>query len=790
LIEEKCNKLIMKEGIKLPSELLIMPLRNSVFFPSAIMPLTIGRTKTVQLIEEVAINKSLFGVVAQKRSEINDPRFNDIYGTGTLARIIKLYKFENERFNLIVEGISRLKITKFIKENPYIVGNTVSLFDEFEATMELETLVVNLKNAAREVIDLLPEIPIMAKQLLDSVSSPGHLADLITANIDATIEEKQDVLESIQLNKRLIKVIKLLNRQLGVLKLSNRINAQVKGEMSKTQREYYLRQQLKAIKEELDDGDDEDYGIDEIESKIKSTKMTNDAHGVALRELKRIKNMQSSQAEYTVSRTYLDWLADLPWGKYTNDNLNLKKVRFFLDSDHFGLDMVKKRIIEYLAVKKLKKEIKGPILCFLGPPGIGKTSLGKSIAGALNRKFYRMSLGGIRDEAEIRGHRRTYIGALPGRIIQGIKKSGSQNPIFLLDEIDKLENDFRGDPSSALLEVLDPEQNNSFNDHYLDVDFDLSNVIFIATANRLETIPAPLRDRMETISLPGYTFEEKKNIAKKYLIPKQIKEHGLGNIDIDISEEIILKIIESYTRESGVRGLEREISSICRNIAVDISNEIDKGGIFKKNIITNEKLLKILGPEKFYNDEIERKLIPGVSIGLAWTEVGGDIIFIEGSKMPGSGVIVMTGQIGSVMKESAQTALSWIKSNAVKLKLSLKQNSNFLNKTDVHLHFPAGAIPKDGPSAGVAIAVSLVSLLRNKKVKFDIAVTGEITLRGNVLPVGGIKEKVIAAHRAGIKKVGIPMKNKRDLIDVSEKIKKDIDFFFAKKIEDILVEVF
>ncbi len=771
---------------QLPSKLPILPLRNSVFFPGAVMPLTVGRNKTITLIEEATKQKSLLGIVTQKSPEIDDPGINDIYNIGTAARIIKISRTEKKGFNIVIGAICRFKINNFVQLNPFFISNITQLVDQGESDLEIEALALNLKNIAREVIDLLPEIPIMAKQLLDSISQAGHLADLITANIDATIQEKQNILEAIHLKDRLNKVLELINRQFEVLKLSNKINNQVKGEMSKTQREYYLRQQLKAIKEELGNKDDEENGLEEIEKTIKSAKLSEEAKKTAQRELKRMHNMQPNQAEYTVSRTYLDWLIELPWNKYSKDNLNLKNAKKQLDEDHYGLKKIKQRILEYLAVRKLKSQMKGPIICFIGPPGVGKTSLGRSIANALGRKFHRISLGGVRDEAEIRGHRRTYIGALPGRIIQGIKKVNTSNPVFLFDEIDKLGNDFRGDPSSALLEVLDPEQNHAFNDHYLDVSFDLSKVLFIATANQPDTIPIALQDRMEIIDISGYTFEEKINIAKKHLLPKQIQEHGITNKQIKIPDNILFKIAYEFTREAGVRNFEREIAAICRSVAVNVVEHLDQKKSLKKQLINKTKVEKILGPEKFYNESIERTSIPGVAIGLAWTAAGGDLLFIEATRMGGKGNLILTGQLGDVMKESAQTALSWVKSRALYLNLAKSNNEHFLHKTDIHIHFPAGAIPKDGPSAGITIISALVSLFTGKCSKANTAMTGETTLRGLVLPVGGIKEKVLAAHRYGIKNIILPNKNNKDLVDIPKHIKKEINFVFVKKVNEAL----
>ena len=769
----------------LPGELPILPLRNSVFFPGAVMPLTIGRAKTIRLIEEATRENSLLGIITQRAPEIDDPSHDDLYEIGTAARIIKLARTGKDGFNIVVEGIARFRLDSMTQTEPFFTARVTPMLDDGSGDVEVEALAHNLKNTAREVIDMLPEIPVMAKQLLESINAPGHLADLITANIDATIEEKQEILEAVHLKLRLKRVLELLSRQFEVMKLSNKINSQVKGEMSKTQREYYLRQQLKAIKEELGDKDDDENGIEELEKRLRNAKLPEDAEKAMNRELKRMKNMQPSQAEYTVARTYLEWLADLPWSKSSTDNLDLSNAQTQLDDDHYGLDKIKKRIVEYLAVRKLKSDMKGPILCFVGPPGVGKTSLGRSIADALGRKFHRIALGGVRDEAEIRGHRRTYIGALPGRIIQGLKKAGTNNPVFLLDEIDKLGHDFRGDPSSALLEVLDPEQNNTFSDHYLDVHFDLSRVLFIATANQLDTIPAPLRDRMEIIEVPGYTFEEKLNIAKQHLVPKQVKEHGITNEHIEIPDPSVLKLATSYTREAGVRNLEREVASVCRSVAVEVAkHESDEP--FTKIVVDAERLEKILGPEKYYNESAERTSLPGVSTGLAWTAAGGDLLFIEATRMGGKGSMILTGQLGDVMKESAQAAMSWIRSKAVDLGVAKNLEEHFLEKSDLHIHFPAGAIPKDGPSAGVTITTAIVSLLSGRHVRADTAMTGEVTLRGHVLPVGGIKEKVLAAHRGGVKRVILPARNEKDLQDIPKNVRDEMEFIFAKTVDTVL----
>jgi len=784
-VTEKKKKPEELQSFLIPKELAILPLRNSVFFPGAVMPLTIGRAKTIRLIEELDQQNMLLGIVTQKAPDLEDPKPEELYRIGTLARIIKLARTGRNGFNVVVEGLCRFQIDDFVKLDPYYTAHATQLVDEGINDVEVEALSLNLKNTAREVIDLLPEIPVMAKQLLDSISSPGHLADLITANIDDTIEEKQEVLEAVKLKPRLTKVLELINRQFEVLKLSNKINTQVKGEMSKTQREYYLRQQLKAIREELGEKEDDENGVEEIERKLKQANLPEEPLKAAKRELKRMRNMQPSQAEYTVARTYLDWLIELPWSKSSKDMLNLEAAQKKLDADHYGLNKIKKRIIEYLAVRKLKDDMKGPILCFVGPPGVGKTSLGRSIADALGRSFHRISLGGVRDEAEIRGHRRTYIGALPGRIIQGMKKAGTNNPVFLLDEIDKLGNDFRGDPSSALLEVLDPEQNHTFSDHYLDVAFDLSKVLFIATANQSEPIPAPLKDRMEIIDIPGYTIEEKLQIARNYLVPKQMREHAITDAHVEIPDSTLLQIATDYTREAGVRNMEREIAAVARNVAVEVAKRDEK--LQHEKITVDEKRLKaILGSERFYNERSERTSIPGVAIGLAWTASGGDILFIEATRMGGKGSLILTGQLGEVMKESAQAALSWIRSRAPTFGLAPNLQEHFLEKSDVHVHFPAGAIPKDGPSAGVTITTALVSLLTGRCVRPDTAMTGEVTLRGLVLPVGGIKEKVLAAHRAGIKNVILPARNEKDLEDIPQKVRTEINFIFVKHVDEVL----
>jgi len=768
--------LINKEDI--PQVLPILPLRNSVFFPGGVLPLAVGRQKTIALIKDAVRDDQVIGVVTQRKAEEEDPGAADLHSMGTVARIVKLLKMGEDNYSLVVQGLARFRVVELVQEHPYLKARIEPVEDKTpQEEVEVEALGINLKKLAREVIEMMPELPAAATELVESITQPGHLADLIAANVDVPIEEKQQVLETVDLKERMKLVLELLNRKREILKLSSKIDSQVKGEMSKTQREYYLRQQLKAIKEELGELGEEEEELDELGERIKKLGLPPDVEKVANKELNRLKSIPTASSEYTVARTYLEWIADLPWSKKTDDNLDVENARDQLNRDHYSLDKVKKRILEYLAVRKLKNDMKGPILCLVGPPGVGKTSLGQSIARATNRKFVRLSLGGVRDEAEIRGHRRTYVGALPGRILQSMKKAGTINPVMMLDEIDKLGADFRGDPSAALLEVLDPEQNNSFSDHYLDVPYDLSKIMFIATANQLDPIPPPLRDRMEVIELPGYTFEEKIHIAKNHLIPKQVREHGLSVDNLELSDAALTKITASYTREAGVRNLERTIADVCRAVAVDVAK-----GSSAKRVITPEELEIILGPEKFWSETAERTELPGVATGLAWTAAGGDLLFIEATKMQGKGGITLTGQLGDVMKESCQAALSYTRNKALKLGI----DPRFLEKQDLHIHFPAGAIPKDGPSAGVTIFTALTSLLTGIRVRGDVAMTGEATLRGLVLPVGGIKEKVLAAHRAGIKRIILPERNKKDLQDVPEQAKKEMEFVFAHSMDDVL----
>ncbi|HUQ03573.1 MAG TPA: endopeptidase La [Kofleriaceae bacterium] len=769
------------QPVEIPDVLPVLPLRNSVLFPGSIIPIDVGRRKSVRLVEDaIAKERPVIGILTQRDARTEDPASSDLYTVGCAARILKVIKLAKDNFSVILQGVSRFDVTGFDGNEPFLSAKVRAVPDPTTSDVELDALVMNLKDIAKRVVKLMDAVPKEAGALVDSVTEPGHLADLITSNLELEVAEKQDILETFDIKTRTRKVLQFLSRQLEVLKVRERINTQVQEEMGRNQREYVLRQQLKAIKEELGELDDGGGDLDEFGEKIAKAKMPEEAEKTAKKQFERLKGMQPSSAEYTVTRTYLEWLVELPWSISTEDHIELAEVRRCLDEDHYDLDKVKKRIVEYMAVRKLKDDKKGPILCLVGPPGVGKTSLGRSVARAIGRKFVRISLGGVRDEAEIRGHRRTYVGSLPGRIIQGIKKAGTNNPVFVLDEIDKLGHDFRGDPASALLEVLDPEQNSTFSDHYLEVTFDLSKVMFIATANQLDPIPWALRDRLEIIELPGYTRQEKKMIARSFLVPKQLEEHGLGHDRCEITDDAIFEVIDSYTREAGVRNLERELGSTCRAVAVKVA----EGNAKEHEVIGAEEAREYLGPPKYVSEVADRTSEPGVATGLAWTAVGGDILFIEATKMPGKGKLTLTGQLGDVMKESVTAALSFVRSRAGALGLD---GGNFLENVDLHVHVPAGSVPKDGPSAGVTMYTALVSLLTGHPVRPDVAMTGEITLRGNVLQIGGLKEKLLAAHRAGIKRVIIPERNVKDLIDVPDEVKKEMEIHSVKRMDEVLV---
>ncbi len=764
---------------ELPETLSILPLFDATLFPKMVVPIVIMQRESIQLVDEAMSKDRTIGLILSKNSEVKSKYTpDDLYKFGTTALILKMAKNEDNRAQLLVQGLGRFKVKDFIKGKPYLQARVENLQDIETKSKEIDALMANLIGLFTKVVEFSPGLSPDILSMAKSIQVPGILADMITSIINLTLEEKQKVLETLDIKKRLQEVTRLVNYQLEILKLGNKIQSQVKGDMDKKQREYYLRQQMEAIKEELGEKDETSVEIEEYKAKIKEKNLPKEALKEAEREIDRLSRMHPSSSEYTVASTYLDWLTSLPWNESTKDKLDIKKVRKILDNDHYGLKKPKKRIIEFLAVRKLKPESKGPILCLAGPPGTGKTSLGRSIARALGRKFHRISLGGVRDEAEIRGHRRTYVGALPGRIIQGIRRAESNNPVFMLDEIDKVGSDFRGDPSSALLEVLDPEQNFSFSDHYLDVPFDLSKVMFITTANILDTIPPALLDRMEVLHLLGYTLDEKIKIANRFLIPRQREAHGLNSSQISFTNASIKNITTGYTREAGLRNLEREIATICRGVATQIV-EGDKKAV-KINI---KDIYKYLGPVNYTSEVRARPSKPGIAMGLAWTQAGGMLLFVEATSMKGKKGLTLTGQLGDVMKESATAALSFIRANASEIGIS----EDFFNKIDIHIHIPAGAIPKDGPSAGVTILTALVSLLTGKTIKKDLAMTGEITLRGQVLPVGGVKEKVLAAHHAGIKTIIMPKWNKKDLEeDIPEKVRKEIQFHFVDQMMEVL----
>ncbi len=763
---------------RLPEILPILPLFDAALFPKMVLPLVVMQGDSVKLVDEAMAKDRIIGLIVSKKPEgKSTPGQEDFARVGTSALILKMAKSNDNRMQLLVQGLSRFKIKSFENGKPYFRARVELIRDVEKKDNETEALMANILSQFERVVELSPGLPPEIGQMARTIQEPGTLADMIASTINSTPEEKQVVLEIEDVKKRLKQVTRLLNHQLEILELGYKIQSQVKGDMDKSQREYYLRQQLKAIKEELGEKDEASVEIDEYRAKIEAKNLPEDARKEAERELDRLSRMHPSSAEYTVASTYLDWITSLPWHERTEDNLDIKKARKILDDDHFGLEKPKRRIIEYLAVRKLKPESKGPILCFAGPPGTGKTSLGQSIARALGRKFHRISLGGVRDEAEIRGHRRTYVGALPGRIIQGLRRSESNNPVFMLDEIDKVGSDFRGDPSSALLEVLDPEQNFSFSDHYLDVPFDLSKVMFITTANILDTIPPALRDRMEVLMLHGYTLDEKIKIAHRYLIPRQREAHGLNAKQIKFTDGAVKQIIMGYTREAGLRNLEREIANVCRGAA----SKIAEGK--KKTVAVNvNDLHEYLGAVRFTSETKARITTPGVATGLAWTPTGGELLFIEATAMKGKKGLTLTGQLGDVMKESATAALSFVRANAS----ALAVDEDFFESHDLHIHVPAGAIPKDGPSAGVTMLTALTSLLTNTRIPKDLAMTGEITLRGQVLPVGGIKEKVLAAHRAGIKTIILPDWNRKDLEDIPKNVEKDIRFHFVDKMMDVI----
>ena len=770
---------IKRENIQIPDTLPLLPVRDVVVFSYMILPLFIGREGSIKAVDKALSKDRLIFLATQKDPTVEEPTPESIYSVGTVATVMRMLKLPDGRVKILVQGLMRGRIIEYIQQKPCYMVNIETIKEPIipELPLEAEALMRSVKEHCEKVLSLRGMLSSDILMILNNIEDHGRLADLVASNLNLKIEEAQQVLEIFDPIDRLIKVNELLNKEVELSGMQARIQSQAKEEMTKTQREYFLREQLRAIKNELGDADERTKEIIDFKKKIKKAKMPKEVEEEANKQMNRLEQMHPDAAEASIVRTYLDWLVELPWKVSTKDNLDIKAAEKVLDEDHYDLEKVKERILEYLGVRKLSKKKRGPILCFVGPPGVGKTSLGKSIARALGRKFVRISLGGVRDEAEIRGHRRTYVGALPGRIIQSIKQAGSNNPVFMMDEIDKVGADFRGDPSAALLEVLDPEQNSAFSDHYLNVPFDLSNVMFITTANLVDPILPALKDRMEIITLSGYTGEEKLKIARKFLLPRQLEENGITEKDMTISDEAILQMISHYTHEAGLRNLEREIAGVCRKVARRIA-EGKKGG-YRVNI---GNLHKYLGTPRYLPEEEQAISETGVATGLAWTQAGGEILHIEASTMKGKGNLILTGQLGDVMKESAQAAMSYARSKAKELKL----DEDFYKNQDAHIHIPAGAIPKDGPSAGVTMATALISALSKTPVNKDIAMTGEITLRGRVLPIGGLKEKALAALRAKIGTIIIPERNKKDLDDIPNYIKNKINFVFAKKMDDVL----
>jgi ATP-dependent Lon protease len=773
------------ERLTIPDDMPVLPLRDTVLFPNSFMPLAVAREASVRLIDEASTSGRMIGVFTQREATVEEPLQEDMYPIGTATHIHKMFKLPDGSLRLIVQGLARVRLDRMMQTRPYLRA-AVSLADEVlrdEDHLEIDALQRNIKSNFQQVVSLSPLLSDDLQALAGNITDPGKLADFIASSLTTIgTSVKQEVLETLDIRARMDALNRLLIKELEVLELGSKIQSQVQSEVGKNQREYFLREQMKAIQRELGEGDEQAKEIDELRAKLDAAGMPEPVRKEALRELDRLSKMPVAAAEYTVSRTYLDWIIALPWAKRTEDAIDLKRTKDVLDADHSGLEKVKDRVLEYLAVRKLNPDVKGPILCFLGPPGVGKTSLARSIANSLGRKFVRVSLGGMRDEAEIRGHRRTYIGALPGQVIQGLRRAESKNPVFILDEIDKLGSDFRGDPASALLEVLDPEQNNSFRDHYLDVPFDLSEVLFLTTANVLDPVPPALRDRMEVLELAGYTEEEKLKIAVEHLVAKQIVNHGLTAEQMEFSDAAIRAVIRGYTREAGVRNLEREIGALCRKVARRRA-EATEGDVAKVTI-TPDVVVEMLGAPTFLDEEIEnRTKDPGVAVGLAWTPAGGEVLFIEASRMQGGGSLTLTGQLGDVMKESGRTALSWFRSHASRYGV----DPSFYKDSEIHLHVPAGAIPKDGPSAGVTMVTALASVLTGRPVRGDIAMTGEITLSGRVLPVGGIKEKVLAARRHGITEVILPRQNEKHINeDLTEELRRELTIHYVIHIEEVL----
>jgi len=755
----------------------LLPLRGILVFPNMVLHLDVGRERSVSALEQAMVEDNQILLVAQKEARIDEPTIDDIYSMGTIAQIKQMLKLPGGTIRVLVEGLSRAYIREVIETEPYFKVESEEVEEDVTKTIEVEALMRSVIYQFEQYIKLSKKIPPETLVTVSSLEEPGRMADLIASHLTLKIQQKQEILEATSPRQRLEKLSEILTHEMEILEIERKINLRVRKQMERTQKEYYLREQMKAIQKELGERDDRMAEADEFRERIEEANLPEDVEEKALKEVERLEKMPPAAAESVVIRNYLDWILSLPWNIQTEDRLDLNRAQEILDEDHYGLEKVKERIIEFLAVRQLAEKLKGPILCLVGPPGVGKTSLARSVARALERKFVRLSLGGVRDEAEIRGHRRTYVGAMPGRIIQAMRQAKSKNPVFLLDEIDKMSTDFRGDPSAALLEVLDPEQNNSFSDHYLEIPFDLSHVMFITTANTLYNIPQPLLDRMETIHISGYTEEEKVKIGERYLLPKQIKENGLESKHLSISEKTIRKIIRQYTREAGVRNLERQLATICRKVASDVVRNNKQ-----RSSITSRNLHKYLGVPRYRYGVAEKEDEIGVATGLAWTEVGGDTLIIEVTIMQGKGKLLLTGKLGDVMRESAQAGLSYIRSRAQELKIA----EDFHEIYDIHIHIPEGAIPKDGPSAGITMATALISALTKRPYKSSVAMTGEITLRGRVLPIGGLKEKVLAAHRAGIKTVILPEDNKKDLAEIPLNVRRRLEFITVEHMDEVL----
>jgi ATP-dependent Lon protease len=767
--------------VEIPSTLPVLALKETVIFPQSVSPLAIGQERSIRLVDDVLAGERMLALVTVRDAAAEEPAWDDLYETGTAAVVHKMLRVPDGTLRILVQGIARIHLQRRVQDEPYLAGEFAVVEDEVEESPELEALRRSVQGEFSRLISLVPYLPSELELAAANVDDPSALSHLVASTLRLKTEEKQALLEERNVAERLREVVRILGRELEVVELGTKIQTQVQSELEKGQREYFLRQQLKAIQDELGEGDEQQAEINELRRRVEEQNLPEDARKAVERELSRLEKLPAAAAEYGVIRTYVDWLLSLPWAETTEDNLDLDRARGILDEDHYDLDKVKERILEYLAVSKLKNDLSGPILCFVGPPGVGKTSLGQSIARTVGRKFVRLSVGGVRDEAEIRGHRRTYIGAMPGTIIRSLRDAESKNPVLLIDEIDKMGADFRGDPASAMLEVLDSEQNAHFRDHYLDLPFDLAKVLFICTANQLETIPGPLLDRMDVIQLSGYTEDEKLGIARRYLVPKQLEAHGLGPERASISDNTLRVVIREYTREAGVRNLERRIADLLRKAARAVAD-----GKAEKIQIDTRKARAWLGPRRFPADPRKRTADAGVATGLAYTPVGGDVLFIEATAYPGKGTLTITGQLGEVMRESAQAALSWVRSHAKELGLP----EDWFARHDVHIHVPAGAVPKDGPSAGITIATAIASLVRGEPVADDVGMTGEITLTGQVLPIGGVREKVLAAQRYGLQRVVLPRDNEPDLAELPAETRKELEFVPVDSIEDVLAVAF